>query len=267
MKISACLIVYNEERYIARALCSIKDTVDEIILVHDGECLDKTLEIAQSFGVKIFRRPHFGFMEAHFPFCLTQATGEWILRIDADEYLSNELKNNLRKLCEEKNVDAYEFLWPIYNGQRYTTNKWPHKMCLFKKNRVSFLGIVHYAPFIDGICIRSGHKLMHEPNYDNFSWKVFKDKWVKWARAQSLNYFLDFNQVSRFNYYDKDWPKKIKLRKKFPLTLIPVEFFLTFFKTLSDGAYKELIGFKASLMGACYRVMVNYYIFLRKKEK
>ena len=41
--ISACLVVYNEEKVIRQCLDSIKGFVDEIILVHDGQCTDKTL--------------------------------------------------------------------------------------------------------------------------------------------------------------------------------------------------------------------------------
>ena len=78
-RISACLVVYNEEKIIKNCLASIKDAVDEIIVVHDGECIDKTLEICKSYTNKIFIKQHIGEAEPHRPFGFKQATGDWIL--------------------------------------------------------------------------------------------------------------------------------------------------------------------------------------------
>src|SRR3989338_10954950 len=147
-KISACMVVYNEEKNIRRCLESIKDVVDEIIVVHDGECKDKTLEICREYEAKVFIRPHHGAMEFHVPFCFKQVRGDWILRIDADEFLSDELKENITNLIRKENIIAYEFLWPLWDKQKKLTKNWPHKLCLFRKENVSFLGIVHFTPEI-----------------------------------------------------------------------------------------------------------------------
>ena len=50
--ISACMIVKNEEKFLPQCLKSIKDAVDEIIIVDTGST-DKSVEIAQSFGAKV----------------------------------------------------------------------------------------------------------------------------------------------------------------------------------------------------------------------
>lgn len=67
-KISACLVVRNEEKVIERCLNSLKGAVDEILIVHDGECGDNTLKIAKKFNADIFIRPMAGVMEAIFRF-------------------------------------------------------------------------------------------------------------------------------------------------------------------------------------------------------
>ena len=56
--ISACLVVYNEEKSIQCCLESLRPVVNEIIIVHDGECNDKTLEIARKFTKHIYFQPH-----------------------------------------------------------------------------------------------------------------------------------------------------------------------------------------------------------------
>jgi glycosyltransferase involved in cell wall biosynthesis len=264
--ISVCIIAYNEEKVIKRCLNSIKDVVDEIIVVHDGDCLDKTLEICREYGAKIFIRPHYGAMEFHAPFCFKQAKGDWILRIDADEFLSEELRKGIINLTNKKDISAYEFLWPLWDGQRKLTINWPHKLCLFQKESVSFLGIVHFLPEIKGKIKKSCLVLEHRPDYNNFTWRIFKNKWLSWAKLQALMYLKKFEEVDKFNYKGDNWPPKIKIRIRFPIILMPFEFLITFLKSLTSGGWTGywLIKFKVAFMLGVYRTMVNYYIFIYK---
>src|SRR5579862_5338849 len=102
--ISACLVVRNEEAVIERCLHSLAGVVDEIVLIHDGECTDRTLEIAERFGARITVADHAGGNEPHLPFAFALATGEWLLRLDADEFLSPELRAALPGLTARTDV-------------------------------------------------------------------------------------------------------------------------------------------------------------------
>lgn len=87
-KLSLVMIVKNEEEHIERCLESVKGFVDEMIVVDTGST-DTTINIAEELGAKVF---HFTWMDdfsAARNFGLTQATGDWILSLDADEYLTN----------------------------------------------------------------------------------------------------------------------------------------------------------------------------------
>ena len=53
-KISVVMVVYHEEKIIRRALNSIKDIADEILILHDGPCKDNTLKICQEYTKNIF---------------------------------------------------------------------------------------------------------------------------------------------------------------------------------------------------------------------
>ena len=165
-KISACLVVHHEAKLIRRCLDSLKGEVDQIIVVHDGPCLDKTLEICADYRAEVFIRERIGEAEPHRPFSFSQATGEWILQIDADEYLSSNLKKNLRALVQAADASAYEFLWPIWDGEKYLTKHWPRKRCLFKKNNVSFLGLPHYVAAVSGEVKSCDFILEHKPDYN-----------------------------------------------------------------------------------------------------
>ena len=266
-KISVCMVVYNEEKLIRRCLDSFFDVVDEIILVHDGECNDKTLEIAKEYGAKIFVLPHVGVAEEHRPFSFKQATNNWLFIIDADEFLSKELHDNLKFLVSNKEgVVAYELLWPLWDGEKEIDVSWPYKkMSLLNKRATSLLGMVHSEPQVIGKVERINFKLKHQPEYNNFSRDSFIRKQLPWARLQASYYLRDFSEIQKFNWSGSDWPKLIEYRRKFPLLLLPFEFVWTFFKIIFGGAYKAgSMGFKNALTMSCYRASVNYYIYKLK---
>src|SRR3989338_10012371 len=103
--LSACMIVKNEEKFLAQCLQSIKNAVDEIIVVDTGST-DRTVEIAQSFGAKIYYHPwRNSFSEAR-NHSLSYATCDWILQIDADEALEQSDIPLLHKLIQTDSYNA-----------------------------------------------------------------------------------------------------------------------------------------------------------------
>ncbi len=99
--LSLCMIVKNEEEYLPRCLASVQGVVDEIIIVDTGST-DRTVEIARSFGAKVFHHPWRGdFSEAR-NVSLEHATGDWILFLDADEELVEEDRDKLRDLLHDR---------------------------------------------------------------------------------------------------------------------------------------------------------------------
>lgn len=261
-KISACLVIRNEGKTLDRCLASLRGAVDEIIVVHDGECSDRSLEICQKYDAKIFIRPFVGAMEGHIAFAYREARGEWILRIDGDEYLSDDLKKNLRNLTQTLGVDAYEFLWPFWNGNERATKNWPYKICFFRKDRISFLGVVHYVTEVLGRVERSNLILGHEPVKNNYTWQRFRERWLRLAKIQAETYFRDINSLENFNYFAKDWPFKIRIRRRFSLLLAPLDFAITIHKNLASGGYREgFFCYKVIFLSGLYRAAVDYYIF------
>ena len=83
-RITACLIVRDEEKHLADCLESIKGFVDEIVIVDTGS-KDKTVEIAKSFGARVEVHPWQDNFALHRNQSLDMATMQWILYIDADE--------------------------------------------------------------------------------------------------------------------------------------------------------------------------------------
>lgn len=84
--ISACMIVRNEEKYLGDALASIKDVVDEIVIVDTGST-DKTVEIAKSYGARVEIHPWKDDFSLHRNQSISMATKDWIMIFDADDRL------------------------------------------------------------------------------------------------------------------------------------------------------------------------------------
>jgi glycosyltransferase involved in cell wall biosynthesis len=89
LRLSQCMIVKNEESNIERALMWGKDIVYEQIVVDTGST-DKTVEIAESMGAKVFHFEWIDDFAAAKNFAISKATGNWIAFLDADEYFTGE---------------------------------------------------------------------------------------------------------------------------------------------------------------------------------
>jgi glycosyltransferase involved in cell wall biosynthesis len=94
LPISVCLVAGNEARRIRPALDSVKDWTAEIILAVDDHVTDGTDKIAEACGAKIISQPWRGHA-AHRNFAAAHASQPWLLAIDADEVVSDPLRDEI----------------------------------------------------------------------------------------------------------------------------------------------------------------------------
>ena len=94
MRVSACMIVKNEERCVERCIRSMLDIVDELLVVDTGS-VDKTRQIAQKLGAKIWDFAWKDDFAAAKNEALAHATGDWVLFLDADEWFEGRSAQNL----------------------------------------------------------------------------------------------------------------------------------------------------------------------------
>ncbi len=109
MRLSVVLITLNEETNLPRTLESVKPLVrdghGEIIVVDSGST-DRTLEIAQSCGARVFIEPWKGFA-AQKNSAMEKASGDWVLQLDADEVLEAGLAEEIRAATEQDGVSGF----------------------------------------------------------------------------------------------------------------------------------------------------------------
>ena len=183
--ISLVLIVYHEEKLLSRCLDSVKDVVDEIIVLHDGECRDRTLEIARRYTDKVFIGEHTGYAELHHIEVLPHVSRSWLLKLDADEYLSDDLRKQLRSLTTDPDTDAYAFIWPYWDGQRYITRNVPYKPALFRMSQIAAIEFTARNYSTNGVMKNVPLVLEHRPEYNNYTRQTFDRKWRRWIKIQA----------------------------------------------------------------------------------
>lgn len=104
IRLSAVLATRNEETNISRCLESVKNIADEIIVV-DENSTDKTREIAERLGAKVFSEPHHDIFHITKQKALEKASGDWILQLDADEAVSPELSQEIKSVVDGGRVE------------------------------------------------------------------------------------------------------------------------------------------------------------------
>lgn len=105
--LSVVIITLNEEKNIERCIRSVQSVADEIVVV-DSLSADDTVAIARRLGAKIVLQRFLGHLEQK-NFATEQAKYDWVLSIDADEELSAELAEEIKKIKSNPTTQAYHF--------------------------------------------------------------------------------------------------------------------------------------------------------------
>jgi glycosyltransferase involved in cell wall biosynthesis len=160
-KISVIMIVKNEESFLGDALKSIS-WADEIILV-DAESTDNSIKIASKYTNKIFVNKWEGFA-AQKRFALNLASNDWILNIDADERVSEDLKKEINEI-DFSLADGYKIPRNNYLLDKHITScGWgnDYQLRLFRKSRASVTErLVHEGFEVSGNTAKLNSPIIH----------------------------------------------------------------------------------------------------------
>ncbi|HZP81562.1 MAG TPA: tetratricopeptide repeat protein, partial [Chthonomonadaceae bacterium] len=148
-RLSLCMIVKNEERFLRNCLESARDVVDEIVLVDTGST-DATLDIAREYGAKIISHAwNDDFSEAR-NVSLQHATGDWALWLDADEEIAPGCQQAFREAIEQAPPHIGGYMVEFHNWLQSTTRQEGSEMAIHHACRlfrrlpgVRFEGRIH----------------------------------------------------------------------------------------------------------------------------
>lgn len=161
-KLSVCIITKNEQENISRCLDSVK-WADEILVMDSGST-DQTVQICQQYSCRIVELPWHGFGPSKK--ALTDiTTNSWILSIDADEVISEELNDRIGKILNEPDYVGYKIKRKSYYlGKLVKHCGWNHDypLRLFNKKHGTFdEKEVHESVQLNGKTARLEESILH----------------------------------------------------------------------------------------------------------
>jgi glycosyltransferase involved in cell wall biosynthesis len=249
-KVSAFIIAKNEEKLIRNAISSLKSIAEEIIVVDSGST-DKTIEIAQSLGCKVVYNEWRGYVEQKI-FGEGLCKNDWVLNIDADEELSQDLQNEINYIFESGLQDKYKgysfnivIMMPEELKPRFCAPS-NQGIRLYNKNYVSFENSDQATRTHDVASLKNG--LMPEGNILKLLSPVYHKSSV--SISQLMN---------KISFYTSEQAQEIfEKNRKISKIRIALEFVWWFFKAYFARRY-FVFGFK----GFIYSVIFAFGKFLR----
>ena len=161
---SAIVITKNEARNIADCLKSLA-FCDERIVVDSGSS-DGTVSIAQDNDAKVVSHPFAGF-GAQKNFALSLAQGDWVVSLDADERVSDELRNEIMQAVARADADGYEMpRLSTFCGRPMRHSGWypDYVLRVFRRGKARFSDdLVHERVVCEGRTARLKSPLIHHP--------------------------------------------------------------------------------------------------------
>ena len=194
-KISACIITFNEERNIKRCLGSLA-WADEIIVVDSGSS-DGTEEICRSAGARFFVNPFSGFRDQKNT-ALSKASNEWIISLDADEWITEGLRDEVLRALEGTDFDGFYMPRMNHYGDKFIRHSgwYPDlKIRVWKRSRGKWVGRnVHERVNVDGKIGYFKNGIMH------FTYRNVSDHLKRIDTYSSLSAQERFDSGDRFSY-------------------------------------------------------------------
>ncbi|OGM74688.1 hypothetical protein A2382_01150 [Candidatus Woesebacteria bacterium RIFOXYB1_FULL_38_16] len=234
VNITGVVLSQNEEKQIKKCLESIT-WCDEVIVIDDYSN-DNTQKIAEGLGARVFKRKLGGDFSGQRNFALRQARHDWVLFVDADEIVSDELKREIIKVYAKTRLDGFYIKRiMVFNGKVLCGGEWSNQWILRLARRES------------GKWIRAVHEFWEIENTGKLGSVIYHE--VNDALSLWIQKIGSYAKVHAQE--NRAQAKKANLRK---LVLFPI---LKFFHN-----FIFLRGFRDGTTGFVLSVMMSLHSFL-----
>lgn len=170
-------------------------------------------ELVVQYGGRYFEGPRCYQQEPHWPFAWSQAKNDWILRLDADEFPSDDLRAWLgafRTAPEPATeISGYTCTWPLWNGKRATARAWPTgRHFLFNRQRVRFFGMVEQVPIPDSRWEPLNLVLHHQPKGKSYGIRntLVRAQAYRWRQVIAQSLRNTPAALPRWRWPSPQWP-------------------------------------------------------------
>lgn len=198
--LSVVINTKNAGKTLEQCLHSIAVLDAELVIV-DMQSTDNTLDIAKQHHAKIYTYKDIGYADPARNYALSKAHGEWILVLDADEFISQELANYILTTIKDIDTDVYSLPRKniIFNQWIQHTGWWPdYQIRLFKNGTVSWQVGVHKQPTIKGTHKRIEAKEIYAIEHSNYtSIEEFIDKLQRYTSLTANERLSTDNKIAQ----------------------------------------------------------------------
>ncbi|MBN2613885.1 MAG: glycosyltransferase family 2 protein [Bacteroidales bacterium] len=239
VSISAVIITYNEEKNIGRCLESLKTVADDIVVV-DSFSTDNTGDICRKYGARFITHAFAGHIEQK-NYAVTQSKFPFVLSLDADEMLSEELAGSIIKVKENWKADGYTF-----NRLNNYCGKWVRhcgwypdkKLRLWDSRKGKWTGVNPHDRFE----MEPGSGINHlKGDLLHFSYNSI---------SQHVDQMNRFSEIAAGEYHKKG--------RKIPTCITLIRMMVIFIKK-----YFIKLGFLDGYYGIVISIMSAYSVFLK----
>lgn len=238
-KLTALILTKNEESRIRRCLDSVT-WADEIVVV-DGYSTDHTVDICKEYQAKILQHGFEGSFDIDCNIGIDNSSGDWILKLDADDVVAETLRKDIEKVLEDdRGYSAFKFRRKnFFLGHFMRHGGWYHySLHFFRRAKARYKGHVHETLIVDGKIGQLEGDCEHYP-------------------FESISQF-----IQRHNSYSDIEAKKIldaqgvldKKTIRYNLTIKPLKRFFKF--------YVKKKGFLEGVYGLIFSVLFAWVHFL-----
>lgn len=177
--ISLCMIVKNEIEVLEKCITSVKDNLKNIVtemIVVDTGSTDGTRELAEKLGCKVYDFEWVNDFSKARNYSLSKAKNDWVLHLDADEYITTVDKNELKSLCKKKYETTKGFIKIEHvdkNGRIASANRIPR---IFNKRIYHFENRIHETIMPIRPCDTQRYNLNMVIEHTGYQAEVFAEK-------------------------------------------------------------------------------------------
>lgn len=277
LDLSVIILTYNEQIHIRRCIESVKPIAKQIIVI-DSNSTDETLSIVKDLGAEVYVHKWPGNQAEQFNWALDNIsiTGKWIFRIDADEYITKDLENELKSIIPNLNESITGILIPRHNfWMQRKLNRGSSNIKILRIFRTGY-GRSESRLMDEHIQLTGGEtievtKAFVDDNLNNLSW--WSNKHIGYAireATEMLDMEYNLNDCEDKDNLNLDQEASRKRNKKNTYSKLPLfwrSFFYFLYRYIVKGGFLEgKEGFlRHFLQGWWYRTLVDAKIYEIKK--
>jgi len=270
--LTVIILTYNEALHIARAVDNVIGWAEHVYVLDSGSS-DETCKLAEERGAKVFSRKFDNYSnQRNYAIKELPIPTDWILFLDADEYLTQELKGEISNELLDPKADGYylkRFFFFMGKQIRWGGYSPIWILRLFKKEKGIFQREINEHLVLNG----KSAKLQYYFVDDNKeSLKVWWNKHIDYAYREAVDLMNSNSQIIKTNFWGSQADRKLWIRYKIwnriPSYIRPIALFIYryFFRLgFLDGKSGLIYYFYHGLV---YTMIIDsFYLEIKQKEK